>query len=454
MDEAVILLARGAGRLSRTLGRGGGTSLPGRLLVALRPGAVERLSGRLAGGSVAISGTNGKTTTARLVAAGLRSAGRGVVANTAGANLLSGVASTLLQSRAGDVGVFEVDEFALADVVSAIAPRAVLLMNLFRDQLDRYGELETIAERWHAVARALPGGTTLVVNADDPLVYDVGTGRPGTLTFGIEDTTHALSALPDAADSVRCRRCGSTLAYSAVLIAHLGHWACEACGWSRPTPDVRVTSAALAGPAGTSVEIETPRGPVAARLGLPGLHNVSNAAAATALLVALDCPLDAIGDALATTRAAFGRAERVQLDGREIVLLLAKNPTGANENVRTILLDAPPYHLLVCLNDRAADGRDVSWIWDVDYEPLLAAADGLTVSGTRAAELALRAKYAGRAPERIAIETSPAAALDRAIAATPRGGRLYVLPTYTALLDLRGVLQARGATGAFWEGGA
>ncbi len=457
MHRAAIALARASGRLSRTLGQGGGTSLPGRVLLALSTTALVELAGGIEGGVSTVSGTNGKTTTTRMVTAGLRAEGRRVRTNRAGANLLSGVATALLdegtRDRRSDVAIFEVDEFALAEVVERIPPRGVLLMNLFRDQLDRYGELEEIATRWQGVVSRLPAQTVVIVNADDPLVFDVARGRDGALTFGIEDTSNALGALPHAADSVRCRRCSQPLRYDAVLMGHLGHWHCDACGWRRPTPDFAVSSALLDGVTGSRIEIDTPSGTVRAALELPGLHNVANAAGATALLVTLGCPTDGIGRALSATRAAFGRAERIAVNGREMVFLLAKNPTGANENVRTVLLDDGPLHVLLALNDRAADGRDISWIWDVDFEPLFARSARLTLCGTRASDLALRAKYAGVPADRMDVLEDPTAAIDHALGATPPGGRVYVLPTYTAMLELRTVLESRGLTSAFWKDG-
>jgi UDP-N-acetylmuramyl tripeptide synthase len=214
---------------------------------------------------------------------------------------------------------------------------------------------------------------------------------------------------------------------------------------------VRATRVELRGTRGIAVALETPLGEVRAELPLPGVHNAYNAAAAAAAAVAMGIPRDAIAAGLAESPAAFGRGERVTLDGRELVLLLAKNPTGANETVRTVLLDPDPAHLLIALNDRTADGHDVSWIWDVDYEPLLDAAASLTLTGDRAYDLALRMRYAGLPAERMTVLPDPDAALDHAVATVPAGGTLYVLPTYTAMLGLRDTLVRRGVAEAFWR---
>ena len=455
MPAPSLTLARAAGRLSRRLGRGGGTSLPGKLLLRMRPEAVAELGSALPHGVTLISATNGKTTTARLVASCAREAGWDLVANPSGANLLSGVATALLEARgrrpAPRAGLFEVDEAALVEVSRQLRPRVLVLMNLFRDQLDRYGELESLAERWAGMVAGLPPSSTAVLNADDPAVAALAARRPGALTFGVDDASVALAGLPHAADSTRCRACSSPLSYDVVTMGHLGHWRCPACGAARVRPDVRATRVQLRGVHGIAVLVETPEGAVEAELALPGLHNAYNATAAVAAAIAMGVPRGAIARGLAASAAAFGRAERVALDGRELVLLLAKNPAGANETVRTVLLDPDPPHLLMALNDRTADGHDVSWIWDVDYEPLLERAASLTLTGDRAYDLALRVRYAGVGADRMTVVPDPDEALDAAVAATPAHGTLYVLPTYTAMLGLRETLVRRGAAEAFWR---
>jgi len=453
---ASLAIARTVGRLSRRLGRGGGTSAPGKVLLRMRPGAIEELAAGLPMGSLVISATNGKTTTARLVAACMGAEGWRVLGNPAGANLLSGVATALLDGSARrprpQVGLFEVDEFALPEVARRLRPRVLVLMNLFRDQLDRYGELEAIADAWAAMVRDLPGDTVLVLNADDPAVAELGHGTTRRVVyFGIDDPSAALPELPHAADSTRCRHCAAPLAYDRVVLGHMGDWHCTACDRRRPAPDVRATRVTLDGTTGLDLEIATPDGPVSAPVAVPGMHNAYNATAAAAAAIALGIAPSRIGPALASADAAFGRAERVRVDGREAVLLLAKNPAGANVTVQTVLLDPDPLHLLVALNDRTADGHDVSWIWDVDYEPLLPRLERLTVTGDRAYDMALRFVYAGLDRERVTVLERPEAALDAALAALPDGRTLYVLPTYTAMLGLREVLVRRGAAEAFWH---
>jgi UDP-N-acetylmuramyl tripeptide synthase len=357
-----------------------------------------------------------------------------LVHNRAGANMAGGIASALLYGR-GDTGLFEVDEFWLGQLVEELQPRALLLGNLFRDQLDRYGELETIADRWAAVARAATA-TRLVLNADDPLIADLGRDRPDAVYFGVEDDAMALAGMQHASDSKHCRRCGAPYRYDAIFLGHLGRYHCDACGATRPVPSV-------------AVRLVTPDGEADVALPLPGLYNVYNALGAASLALALGAPLQDVVGGLESVSPAFGRAETVRIGGRELSILLVKNPAGANEVLRTLLLEPGDHDLFAVLNDSIADGRDVSWVWDADFEVLAARVRRATCSGTRAAEMALRLKYAGVPADRITVEPGLAAGLDRALAdADGQPGRLFALPTYTAMLALRELLVARGVAGS------
>ena len=436
-----VAAARGVGMLSRSAGRGG-TSLPGRLLLRLEPHAIGELSGRLAGGSSIISATNGKTTTAAMVASILARRGVRLVHNRAGANMAGGVATALMDGD-GDQGLFEVDEFWLDRVAGELRPRAMLLSNLFRDQLDRYGELETIADRWAAVVAASPA-TALVLNADDPLIADLGRERDDVLYFGVDDDSVALEGMAHASDSKHCRRCGAPYVYDAVYLGHLGRYHCPNCDARRPALGVAATRVVLDGTRGAEMTLATPQGTVDVRLPLPGLYNVYNALAAAGLALTLGASLQDVADGLAAVEAAFGRAETLRLGDRDLTLLLVKNPAGANEVLRTLTLDPGEHDLLGILNDRTADGKDVSWVWDADFEVLAPRVRRATCSGTRAAELALRLKYAGVPTERIVVQPELERALDEAAAAGE--GRLVALPTYTAMLELRALLTRRGVT--------
>jgi len=451
--SAEILLARAAAGLSRLVGAGGGTTVPGKLLWKLDPGAVDRLAARLPRGSALISATNGKTTTAAMVARILDPSVR-LAHNSSGANLVSGVASTLLASRDAELGLFEVDEAALPEVARRLHPHAVLLGNLFRDQLDRYGELELVAQRWRETVRELPAGAALVVNGDDPQVGDLAGERPGSTVFGLDDPRHASPELQHAADSKWCVRCGTPYTYAAAYIGHLGDYRCPACGHARPQLDLRAREIELQGLERASFELVTPAGTRRIELGVPGLYNVYNALAAASLARALDAPLDAVQAGLQGFSAAFGRFERIAIGERSLLVLLIKNPAGANEVVRTLVAGRRPSLLLVALNDEIADGRDVSWIWDVDFEPLLEGLGRLIASGERAAELALRFKYAGLPTDAIEVVPSLDEALDRGLELTPAGEELVALPTYTAMLALRDMVARRGFVKPYWEAAA
>jgi UDP-N-acetylmuramyl tripeptide synthase len=442
--------ARLVGRLSRATRRGGGTTLPGKLVWKLDPGALDALAARLPAGVALVSATNGKTTTAAM-ASSILSPARRLAWNRSGANLASGVTSTLLAADGAELGLLEVDEFALPEVMRRTRPRVVCLANLFRDQLDRYGELEHIAERWRSAVAELPPDAMLVVGADDPLVASLAEGRERALRFGVDDPRHARPSLQHAADSKYCVRCGAPYTYDAAYVGHLGAYRCPACGHARPPLDVAARAIETHGLDGASFSLETPAGAARVRLGLPGLYNVYNALAAASLALAFGTTLEAIVAGLEQFRAAFGRFERFAVGDKRVLLLLVKNPAGANEAVRTLEDGSPPETLVVALNDRIADGRDVSWIWDVDFEPLLERAGRIVVSGERAAELALRFSYGGFPRERLELVPELEAALDRGLELTAPGEELVVLPTYTAMLALQAIATRRGLTRPYWE---
>ena len=445
-----VAAARGVAALSRFVGAGGGTTVPGKLLSRFDPGAIDRLAARLPAGTAAVSATNGKTTTSAMAAEILRPRYR-LAHNAAGANLVSGVASTLLAAGRAELGLLEVDEGALTEVVRRVRPRAVCLGNLFRDQLDRYGELELVAERWRAAIGGLPAEAALLVNGDDPQLAAIAEPHPGSIAFGLDDPRLARPSLQHAADSKYCIRCGAPYDYAAAYVGHLGDYRCPRCGHARPHLDVVARAVELRGLEGASFELETPEGSRRVELSVPGLYNVYNAVGAAALARALGASLDETAAGLSRFSAAFGRFERIPAGDRELLLLLIKNPAGANEVVRTLVDGRPPRVVVVALNDAVADGRDVSWIWDVDFEPLLRGLDLLIASGSRAAELALRFRYGGLGDEAIEVEPSLERALDRGLELTEPGGELVLLPTYTAMLALQRLVAARGLARPYWE---
>jgi UDP-N-acetylmuramyl tripeptide synthase len=457
-----VTLARATGVLSRLSRRGGGTSLPGLLLLRLEPRAIAELGAQLERGSVVVSATNGKTTTTRMIATVLAQAGIETVHNRAGANMPGGVATALVQhARRGRIegsrlGLFEADEAWLGTLMSDLEPHTVVLGNLFRDQLDRYGELERLADEWSEIVAGAEGRAGFVLNADDPLVADLGRDREGRVRervtyFGVEDRSQALPELEHAFDAKHCRRCGWKYRYEAAYLGHLGDYSCPNCGNRRPVPSVAATHVELHGMSGANVSFSTPAGELELTLPLPGLYNVYNALAATACCLDLGIAPETIVRGLESSAAAFGRAERIDLDGRELSILLIKNPAGANEVFRTLRSGGEPeIDIWITLNDGIADGRDISWIWDADFELLRGVARHVTCSGTRAEELALRLKYAGLDGPQVELAPALEDGLERSLSAGD-GRPLYALPTYTALLELHELLAARGHARPFWE---
>src|SRR4051794_8212313 len=317
MFRAKLALARAARAASRRTGRGG-TTAPGRLLLRLDDDAIQTLGRRLEDGAVCLSATNGKTTTASMLAEILERAGERVVHNRAGSNMHWGIATALLDAgrERGELGLFEVDEAWLPQVAAQLDPRALVLCNLFRDQLDRYGELETIADRWAELVAGRDGRSQFVLNADDPLVADLGRERSQVTYFGVEDDSLALPELQHAADSKHCRNCGHAYEYEAIYLGHLGRYRCPNCGRARPEASVAAERVRLNGMQGSEIDLRAPAGRVSVTLPLPGLYNVYNALAAAAAAGALGASLEHVRAGLEQMSAVFGRVERIPIEGR------------------------------------------------------------------------------------------------------------------------------------------
>jgi lipid II isoglutaminyl synthase (glutamine-hydrolysing) len=464
-------LAKGASRLLR---RGGGSTMPGLVARRIAPACLRTLAARLPRGAVLVAGTNGKTTTSRMLAGILRQARLTAIHNREGANLLSGVTTTVATNSAlsgrphGDIGLFEVDEASLPAVVEQVAPQVVVLLNLFRDQLDRYGELDHLTALWRqgifrrrtepaagssGVAIGRGDGPTIVVNADDPGLATLGESAAHVLWYGIEDTARGTGILSHAADALFCT-CGAPLVYDAVHYAHLGHWRCPSCGRRRPQPAIFATDLQFDGLDATRFRLHLPGGVLPASIPLPGLYNVGNAVAAAAAATALGLAPATIVAGLTRTRAAFGRLERVHVGGRDLVLWLVKNPAGFNEALRTLLAQAGGKTLVIAVNDRIADGQDVSWLWDVDFEVLAGEAarvDHIVCAGTRAHDLAVRLKYAGLPQARQSVRVDPLAAVQRGRELASADSPVFIFPTYTAMLELRAGFRKLGWVGQNWE---
>lgn len=449
MPDLRASLARTIGGLSRISGRGGGTTLPGRAMLAMDPKALRRLGSQLADGSVLVSATNGKTTTASMLSRILESSGQTVLANGAGSNMPWGVVTALLGDRDA-LGLFEVDEAWLPEVAGSLDPRVIILGNLFRDQLDRYGETESIASRWSELVAGFGTETVLAANADDPLIASVGEGSPGrVIYFGIEDPGISLGAPPHAADARRCRSCGSRLVFERAYLGHLGEYHCPSCGRTRPKPDLIASEVELRGAESLSATLTYGSDRYGLELPLPGVYNLYNALAAIAGAVAVGVDVPTALLALETLPPVFGRAEEVRLPEGEARIFLVKNPVGTNEVLRCLDDQAGPLDLWIALNDRIADGRDVSWIWDADFEKLAGHTRSVVCSGTRAAEMAVRLKYAGVPSDSIRVDSEVGRSMVSATGSAT--GTLYALPTYTALLELKDFLAAERDLQPFWE---
>ncbi len=471
---AAMTAAKAAYRATRLLGKSGGTALPGLIAERIDPRTIAKAARSLPHGSVVVAGTNGKTTTARLLTEMLAAGGRRVLNNGAGSNLSRGIAAAFARDSGptgtprADIAVLETDEAAFPAIVRAVQPRMIVLNNLFRDQLDRYGELNSVADKWGATLATLAPGTILVYDADDPTLCDLAGRRaaPGVVRvpFGLGPHAYALHDLAHAADAARCPICGTPLRYRTLSLGHLGDWYCPTEDAARPPLAFAAGEIALDGMEGSKFEVRQSHGdhdnePSSDReLGtshwelttrIPGLYNVYNTLGAFAAAATLGVSADAAASAARTFEPPFGRIERVPLRGRRLTLLLIKNPTGANEVLR-LVRTAPPAPLLICINDLTADGRDVSWLWDTDFETLAEYPAPVVVSGIRAADMAVRLKYAGVPEAHIAVVPEIADALVVVAERAEMGGDAYVLPTYTAMLAAREALHRQGALKDVW----
>ena len=402
----IIALGKLVSYISQSLHFGAGATWPGEIALMLRPNIASELIKNLKKGVILVAGTNGKTTTSLMIKQILEQQGLTIVHNASGANLLNGIVSVLIQKSQADWGVFEVDENSLPVVTEQLTTnnkqlmQVIVLLNLFRDQLDRYGEVDVIVEKWQKVLKT----GSFVLNADDPAIAYLGKNLTHVTYFGVNDKKHFLKNVEHATDSTFCLNCGGRLTYEGIYYSHIGIWRCERCGFRRPKPDV--------------FEVTSP---------LPGLYNQYNTLAAVAAVKALGIHNPDISDFM----PAFGRQEEFEFDGKQVKIFLYKNPAGFNASLRTVL-EQGANNLLLILNDRIPDGRDVSWIWDVDFE-MISKNTKIFVSGDRVYDLALRLQYAEKKP--IVISS--------VYEALSKSETLYILPTYSAMLDVRNTLLGR-----------
>ncbi len=445
-------LAVGLGRVThwglRTLARRPASQLPGRVALAIDKDAIADLSSKLKRGAMVVCGTNGKTTTNNVLASALEATGARVLCNREGANMVAGVATALLPGGSADWAVIEADELSTTRILPGLRPRLLVLLNLFRDQLDRAGEIEHVQD---AIVEALASSpnTTLLACGDDPLCMGVArrAREAGTkvLTFGVGEDLHLA---PDRVPEARfCQVCGAELAYRYRSYAQLGAFECPQCDFARPKLDFVATQVQV-GQDGVAFEVTEQGAGACTHLeaGFGGVYMVYNLLAAYAAASFAQVSGMAFQRVLDTYHPQNGRLQHFEVNGREVVLNLAKNPTGFNQNISLLLQDERDKAVLFVVNDEPNDGRDISWIWDVDFERLaeVAARGGLVAmaGGERANDVQVRMKYAGLAACAPLVERV-AEALE-SIADLPKQCPLYVLCNYSALWPAKEELEGMG----------
>lgn len=498
MNLLLILLGKAIMLFSKTFNLGSGSTWPGHIALSVNKNFIKEVinnnqtpprhsgksersedASRISNGNkrswtnqddrnhnlkvIFIAGTNGKTTTTTLIRAILEKNGKKVFQNQSGANLLSGLASTLIEyvSLNGtlnfDYALFEIDENTLPLAIAEIVPNYVVLLNLFRDQLDRYGEVHSIADKWHSAMQNLPSSTIVLLNADDPQIAYLGSSviatpssprekqsrpkeiaasqaprndKPIFLYFGMNNKSLADKKPQHASDSLYCPTCGHKLTYSLTFYSHLGIWKCLKCGAKRPELDISQTSI----------------------YPLPGIYNKYNTLAAVLLVKALGLNEHQVQKGMKDFKPAFGRQEIIEIGNKKAQLFLSKNPTSFNQSLRAIT-ELKAKNLLIVLNDRVPDGHDVSWIWDADFEDYVEQFDLITISGDRCYDMALRVKYARETQNskvktqnyssKVKIEPTLDVAVQESIQQTPEHDTLYILPTYSAMLEVRKILTGK-----------
>ncbi|MFH1833114.1 MAG: MurT ligase domain-containing protein [Candidatus Levyibacteriota bacterium] len=465
LNILLIIIGKLLSKISNALNLGSGSTWPGHIALILNKNFIKDILKNSNVKTVLIAGTNGKTTTGKLIKTILEYHEKSLPAhwrvfqNQSGANLLNGIASSMLLHSSilcelnYDYAIFEVDENTLPSAISELIPDYIILLNLFRDQLDRYGEIDSIAKKWKESLATLSKNTTLILNADDPLIAFLGKDvKATTKYFGIEKNSSDASTHQHASDSVYCPSCSNKLQFNKVYFSHLGDWKCDQCAFKRPKTDM------------FKVEFYP----------LSGIYNKYNTRAAILLAKRINIDNKVINSALQNFTPAFGRQETINIDGKKVRIFLSKNPTSFNESLKTVIeLGGPARHvsralrgvagrknLLFVLNDRIPDGRDVSWIWDTDIESAINDFKTITVSGDRCYDMGLRIKYTFNEFQipnskfqmndsmkiknfKLKIESDLRNAISSALTNTPKSETLYILPTYSAMLEVRKILTGR-----------
>lgn len=430
LNKLLIASGKLLSNLSLTLNLGSGSTWPGHLALKTNKHFIHDLLKKSHTKVILIAGTNGKTTTSTLIQHILEKSIKKVFQNATGANLLNGIASTLLLNTNAsgnldaDYAIFEVDENALPSLLKEITPDTIILLNLFRDQLDRYGEVNSIVTNWKMALENLPATTTLILNGDDPEIAYLGNDTKAKVQyFGLDDKKLGQTSFQHASDSIYCPKCRTKLTYATRYFSHLGEWSCPKCDLKRP-------------------KLSRTASPV---YPLSGIYNIYNTNAAVLFAEEQDLTEKQIESSLKDFTPAFGRQEIVQYYGKNIQLFLSKNPTSLNQSLRTIQ-ELKGKYLLLILNDRAPDGTDVSWIWDVDFEDYIKPDMHIFISGDRCYDMGLRVKYVQQVQmtnDEFQIEEDVKKAIDNAISEMPQNETLFILPTYSAMLETRKIITGK-----------
>lgn len=446
--------------LSRLVGYGG-SSLPGYLACSVAPGLLPYLAGQADRGTVVIAGTNGKTTTTFLLAGILNHAGIKTVYNSSGANLPRGMTSSLLDACTWnrklkrEAAVMESDEVAFAGAVQALNPRIAIITNIFRDQLDRYGEVESVRIAIEKGLKCLSDGSMVLLNADDPIVADLKPQENVKIFYyGLELSPFEYGHEHKSYDIKSCPVCRKALNYSSIYFGHLGCYHCTSCSFKRPEPHFKLVKPTTDHNGSNLATLVFPQFTFEFRFPLPGIYNLYNALAAAACAAIMEMDQENLKESLEKARASFGRMEQFTANDHKVSIGLIKNPAGANEVLRTLMGNPGPFNLLIVINDNYADGTDISWLWDVDFERLnehMGKIDSIVVSGNRAADMSVRLKYAGLPVSRFITETGIKKAFDLSMEKLSPEGQLLILPTYTAMMELRKHLHRQGIVKPFWE---
>ncbi|NCO75676.1 MAG: Mur ligase family protein [Cyanobacteria bacterium] len=419
----------------KTLKLGAASVLPGEIASRLHPQLLNLLSQQLTKGLILVVGTNGKTTTSLLLKDILVDNGYKIIHNSTGANLINGLITCLIMNSnlwgklTADYAILEVDENILPLALKQCNPTHILALNLFRDQLDRYGEVDTISYRWQNAITPLSNDTFIIVNGDDPTLCYLGQNlSQKVLFFGLNEPELYLEEIPHAVDSIYCPKCGTSLDYKGVYLSHLGDYDCPKCDFTKSKLSVN------------SAEWQQI---------LIGVYNKYNTLAAGLVAETIGIKREIINDTITNFKAAFGRAEELIINDKKIRILLSKNPVGMNETIRAVN-DIRKINLsstiLMILNDRIPDGTDVSWIWDVDTEKLVEMGGNIVVSGDRVYDMALRLKYSIdtlNSTMNLVVEENLKIAVNQALELTPDNETLYIIPTYSAMLEVRKLLLGR-----------